>query len=78
MMFDKKALIEALKEPLRLLVLAILPFATAYFAVLPYQWAAVATVALRFIDKWLHEVEAAKPVRAQNDGLFGIKGLTGF
>jgi len=57
---DKKALVEAIKEPLRLLVLAILPFAIAYFATLPYQWAVVATVVLRFVDKWVHEIEKVR------------------
>jgi len=47
---------EAVKEPLRLLVLAVIPFAIAYFTELNYEWAAVITVVLRFIDKLLHEV----------------------
>lgn len=75
---NREALWEAAKEPLRLLVLAVLPFAIAYFASLDYQWAVVATVVLRFVDKWLHEIEIAKPVKQQNDGLLGVRGLTGF
>lgn len=70
--------IEAIKEPLRLLVLAIIPFAVAWFAALPYQWAVLATVILKFIDKYLHEVAKEVPAKKQKEGLFGLRGLTGF
>jgi len=72
----KSALFEAVKEPLRLLVLALIPFAITYFASLPYEWAIGATLVLRFVDKWLHEV--AKEGVVKNEGVFGLKGLTGF
>ena len=75
---NKQALIEAIKEPLRLLVLAVIPFVITYFAELPQQWAVAAVVVLKFIDKWLHEIEIAKPVRKQKEGVLGVKGLTGF
>lgn len=65
---------KAIKEPLRLLVLAILPFGIAYFAVLPYSWAVVATVILRWFDKFLHELGK----ETEKEGWLGIKGLTGF
>jgi hypothetical protein len=78
MKFNKDALIEAIKEPLRLLALAIVPFIIAYFAELPQQWAIAAVVVLRFIDKWLHEIAVAQPVKKQNEGLLGVKGLVGF
>lgn len=55
-MIDKKALWEAVKEPLRWLVLAVLPFAIAYVAALPYEWAALATTLLRIVDGYLHEL----------------------
>lgn len=73
-----EALFESIKEPLRLLVLAIIPFAIAYFTELDYQWAIGATIVLRFIDKWLHEIAIAQPAKTQNEGLLGVKGLTGF
>ena len=57
---DWKALQEATKEPLRLLVLAIIPFAIAYFTEVNYQWAGVALLVLRWIDKWLHESGVAE------------------
>jgi len=72
----KNALFEAVKEPLRLLVLALIPFAITYFASLPYGWAVAATIVLRFLDKWLHEI--AKVGVVKNEGILGIKGLTGF
>lgn len=55
MKFDWNALWESVKEPLRWLVLAILPFLIAYVVALPYGWAAFATVLLRIIDGYLHE-----------------------
>lgn len=73
-----QALFEAIKEPLRLLVLAVIPFAIAYFTELGYEWAIAITVVLRFVDKWLHEIAIEQPVKKQNDGLLGVKGLTGF
>ncbi len=75
---NKQALIEAIKEPLRLLVLAVIPFVITYFAELPQQWAVAAVVVLKFVDKWLHEIEIAKPIKKQNEGVLGVKGLTGF
>lgn len=59
MKFDWKVLWEAVKEPLRLLVLAVIPFAVAYFASLPYEWAGIALLVLRFIDKYLYELGKA-------------------
>ena len=66
------ALWEAAKEPLRLLVLAILPVLTAYLSQLDYQWAVVGTLLLRLIDSILHEVGKA----TENKNL--TKGLTRF
>jgi len=54
-MIDWKALWESVKEPLRWLVLAILPFLIAYVAGLNYGWAVLATTLLRMVDAYLHE-----------------------
>lgn len=62
----KEALWKAGKEPLRLLALAVLPIAVTYFTELSYEWAGIAIVILRFVDKWLHETKVAE------------KGLTRF
>lgn len=56
MKFDKKAFIAAVKEPLRLLVLAVIPFVIVYFTELGAGWAVGAVAVLRFIDKYLHEL----------------------
>ena len=69
---DKKALWEALKEPLRLVVLAIIPFGIVYAQGLDYQYALYAVIVLRFIDKWLHEIGKAQKKEAL------VKGLTRF
>jgi len=65
-------LFEAIKEPLRLLLLAILPFGIAYVQDLPYEWAAIILVILRFLDKLLHELG-----KATNDDRL-TRGLTRF
>lgn len=53
-MFDWKKLWEAAKEPLRLLVLAVIPAILTYFEVIDTSWALVIVALLRFIDKYLH------------------------
>lgn len=53
-MFDWKKLWEAAKEPLRLLVLAVIPAILTYFEVIDTSWALVITALLRFLDKYLH------------------------
>lgn len=69
---DYKAVLwKAAKEPLRLLVLAVIPVAAVYFNDLPYEWAAVAVVLLRLLDKFLHELGKEKDNRL-------VKGLTQF
>lgn len=74
----KEALWEAVKEPLRLLVLAIIPFGISYFTEVGTEWAIGAVVILRFIDKWLHEYAVAKAKKDRNEGWLGVKGLTAF
>ena len=75
---DWKLVWEAAKEPLRLLVLAIIPFIVTMVAGIDAQWAIYATIALRFIDKYLHEIAKAEPAKTRNEGIGGITGLTGF
>lgn len=69
-----KQLFEAIKEPLRLLVLAVIPFALAYLQIIPNQWAIFATLVLRGIDRFLHEWGK----REGNINTNLIKGLTRF
>ena len=51
-----KTIWEAAKEPLRLLVLSVLPVLITSLAELSYWWAGVAIVFLRLLDSVLHEV----------------------
>ena len=57
---NKEKLIEALKEaikfPLRQLVLAIIPVVLAYVKILDYEWAGILFGVLSFFDKYLHEM----------------------
>lgn len=71
---------EALKEALRLIVLAMLPVAVVYVSEANPAWAGVALVILRAVDKWLHEI--GKEMDATPDeapmAKFLMKGLTRF
>ena len=67
-----KPIFEAAKEPLRLLVLAIIPFAIAWANGGGYELAGIMVVVLRGLDKFIHEIGKEK----ENEGL--IKGLTRF
>ena len=71
---NKSVLWEAIKEPLRLLVLAIIPAILAYTETISGQWAVILTLVLRGVDKFLHEL--GKTEGAINTNL--IKGLTRF
>lgn len=52
----KSALWEAVKEPLRLLVLAVVPVLVTLAADLPKEYAAMAILVLRFVDSYLHNL----------------------
>lgn len=71
-----KLLWEAAKEPLRILVLAIIPALLAYFEVINAEWAVSITVLLKFIDKYLHLVGKDKDVDGKGSVL--TKGITRF
>ena len=66
---DKKAILEAVKEPLRELVMAILPFLLVYFEKLNTPIAAVLYLLIRGLDKYLFEY--SKTVKTAK-----LKGLT--
>lgn len=55
MKFDWNALWEAVKEPLRWLVLGIIPVLITYLAGLNLAWAVALTTILRIIDGYLHQ-----------------------
>jgi hypothetical protein len=51
---DWDAIWEAVKEPLREIVMAIIPFALDRLSVLPDFWAVILYLVLRGIDQYLH------------------------
>lgn len=76
----KEALIEAVKEFFRVVVLAIIPLLIAGIESGVIDWKLIGTVGaiagLRFIDKWLHEIGKVEEAKSPNNLL--IKGLTRF
>ena len=71
-----KTIFEASKEPLRLLVLAIIPILLAHFEVINTEWAIGVTFLLRFIDKWMHLTGKEADVDGKGSAL--TTGLTRF
>jgi hypothetical protein len=57
MKIDWKGFWQATKEPLRYVVLAIIPFFITYLLSINNQWAILATLVLRGIDSYLHDKE---------------------
>ena len=72
----KKTLWEAAKEPLRILLLAIIPVLLTYFEVIDANWAIGITVFLRFLDKYLHLL--GKSADIDGKGSILTKGITRF
>ena len=72
----KEIIWEAIKEPLRLLVLAIIPLGLVYAQGLSYEWAVGLVFILRFIDKMLHL--AGQELSTKKDESILLKGLTRF
>jgi len=68
----KTAIWEAVKEPLRLLILAIIPIILTWLGTISAEWAVGIVVALRFIDKVLYEIGKENDIDSLK------KGLTGF
>jgi len=66
------ALWETAKEPLRYLVLAIIPVLITYFTKSEAVWAAIAVIVLRLLDKLIYEYGKA----IEDDDV--AKGLTRF
>jgi hypothetical protein len=71
-----KPLLEALKEGLRVILLAVIPLLISSLQIQKFDWVSIAVVAcitaLRFVDKYLHEVGV------QDKDARLIKGLTQF
>ena len=73
MKIDWKMLWEAIKEPLREIVLATIPGILVYLQTIPAEWALVLYLVLRGLDSYLHE--AGKEIPGDNPLL---KGMTRF
>jgi hypothetical protein len=78
----KQALIDAAKEGMRVVVIAIIPILIDGLSKdaldLKVIGVVAAIAALRFVDKFLHENSKLESPDKRNEGLFGVKGLTGF
>ena len=68
------ALWEAVKEPLRLILLALVAWVITYIipGVQDPTWNAIILLVLRFLDKWLHEMGKA------SDNATLTRGITQF
>jgi len=67
------ALFETIKLPLRIIVLALIPFSVAYLTEMDYEWAGIVTSILIFLDKYLHELWAVQETKkGKNKKLIGI------
>lgn len=60
MKIDWKIIWESAKEPLREIVLAIIPGVLAYLETIPTEWAVILYLVLRGVDKYLHEKDIVK------------------
>lgn len=77
-----KPFIEAFKEGMRVVVLAIIPIVVVELENGGLDWKLIGVTAavafLRFVDSWLHESAKEQPKAERNEGLMGEKGLVGF
>jgi len=72
---QKKALLESIKEPIRLLILAVLPVGITMLSGVNAIWAVIATLILRAIDRYLHiagKAEAGVKGKGQSFGIIKI------
>lgn len=72
MKIDWKTVWEAVKEPLREILMAAIPGILAYLQTIPTEWAAVLYIVIRAVDQYLYEKgKTIIPIK-------GATGLTGF
>jgi len=72
---QRKALLEAVKEPIRLLLLAVIPFGITMLADINAWWAIAGTVLLRAFDRYLHITGKQEAGRSGKGQSFGIVKL---
>jgi hypothetical protein len=76
MKIDWTLIWEAVKEPLRELVLAAIPGLLAYLGTVSAPWAIVLYAALRTLDSYLHELGKENSTKTKKSPL--LTGLTRF
>ncbi len=79
----QKDLIEAVKEGLRVFLIAVIPLVIIELnegGLFDFRTILVAGLIslLRFVDSFLHESAMSTPKADRNEGLGGVKGITGF
>jgi len=73
---NKQVVWEAVKEPLRLLVLAIISLAIMSLTDMNWEYAPMMVVGLRFVDSLMHEVGKERSTKTEESKL--LKGLVRF
>lgn len=64
---------ESLKEPVRLLILALISWILTFIVPqLDEKWIPIITLALRWADKWVHEYRSASKTEGAYKGLIGF------
>jgi hypothetical protein len=80
MNYNWNVLLESLKLPGRLIIFAIITW--LIIVIVPQINNApvrdILFLALTLLDKYLHEAANAEPAKTRNEGLLGVRGLTGF
>jgi len=79
----QKDLIEATKEGLRVFLMAVIPLIIVELSkgtMFDFRSILIAGIIslLRFVDSFLHESAMSQPKVNRNEGLGGVRGLTGF
>lgn len=73
---NKQILWEAVKEPLRLLVLSLVSVGIAYFTDLDWEYAPLLLLGLRLVDSVMHEMGKERSTKTEESKL--LKGLVRF
>ena len=79
MKIDWDILWESVKEPLRILIFALIGWLlTVIVPQLPPAVGAIVALLLKFLDELLHQSSKVQSKAKQNTGWLGLKGLTNF
>jgi hypothetical protein len=80
MNYSWDVLLESLKLPGRLILFAIITWLITFIVpqINNETIRSVIFLLLTLLDKFLHESANAEPAKTRNEGLLGVRGLTGF